>query len=92
MPVEYPQMAIGGLTRADVFTAFGTAGVKTNPSAEALLASEAFDHKPAEAIKPVALSVGELGLTTRRVPSGQPRRHCGQRWAETSVSDCVRGH
>ncbi|WP_054010965.1 hypothetical protein [Arthrobacter sp. ERGS1:01] len=64
MPVEYPQISIGGLTRADLRSALVAAGVETNPSAETLLASEVFDHKAAETIHPVALTVGELGLTS----------------------------
>ncbi len=64
MPVEYPRITIGGLTRAELLSALMIAGVETNQSAETLLASEVFDHKPAVAIEPLTVSVGDLGLTS----------------------------
>lgn len=54
---------IGGLTRADLISALAAAGVRLNPSAETLLASELFDSMSSEAIRPVEHTVGELGLT-----------------------------
>jgi hypothetical protein len=62
--VEYSRITIGGLTRAQLLSALLGAGVGLNQSAETLLESEAFDENPTETIQPVALSVGELGLTS----------------------------
>ena len=57
------RLQVGGLSRTQLLAALDAAGVGLNPSAEALLRHEAFDHQQVETIDVVQRTVGQLGLT-----------------------------
>ena len=56
------EVVIGGLARADLMSALATAGVRLNPSAEILLASNVFESTTTESVRLAEHSVADLGL------------------------------
>jgi len=55
-------LTVGGLARADLETALGSAGVRLNASAETLLEDAMFDSTEATTIQVVQCTVSQLGL------------------------------